>query len=148
MENISKKLKRPSRRDAAYYRQRQKNRVFSALAQFFAEEAAREDITKKDVAEATGKDPSQITRLLNAPGNLELDTISDFLLPFGAEMDHRIVRFSDREKPNFMHPTTVKTLTPDSNLTTTAPTQLAARVVNVVSQPNLKVDTKAKVSAQ
>lgn len=103
MENTLKKLEKPSKRDAAYYRQRQKNRVYGALAGFFAEEAESRDITKKDVAEAMERDPAQVTRWLGGPTNLELDTISDFLLPFGAEMDYRIVRFKDRPKPNMAH---------------------------------------------
>src|SRR5690348_4622204 len=94
------KTERISRRDRAYYRQRQRNRVFSALAKFFSEEAERTGITKKELAAKLEKDPSQITRLLSGPMNLELDTISDYLLAMGAEMDHSIVRFSDRAKPN------------------------------------------------
>jgi transcriptional regulator with XRE-family HTH domain len=104
MVNTSKN-DRPSRRDVAYYRQRQKNRVFSAIASFFAKEAAAGKISKKELANKLGKDPSQITRLLSGPSNLELDTISDILLAMGAEMDHYIVRFVDRLKPNYAHPT-------------------------------------------
>lgn len=96
MANTSK-TDTPGRRDLAYYRQRQRNRVFTALAKFFAEEAAAGKITKKELATKLAKDPSQITRLLSAPSNLELDTISDYLLAMGAEMDHSIVRFVDRE---------------------------------------------------
>src|SRR5579859_1071833 len=99
MENTSK-LNAMKRRDVSYYRQRQKNRVFTELVQFFAQEAERRGITKKDLAAALGKDPAQITRLLSAPANLELDTLSDFLLALDAEMDHKIVRFKDRPKPN------------------------------------------------
>jgi transcriptional regulator with XRE-family HTH domain len=92
------------RRDRAYYRRRQQNRVFAALAELFAEEARKGNISKKELAEILGRNPSQITRWLSAPSNLELDTISDLLLAMGAEMDHRIVRFSDRAKPNYAHP--------------------------------------------
>jgi transcriptional regulator with XRE-family HTH domain len=84
------------RRDIAYYRQRQKNRVFTALTAFFAEEAERGRITKKELARKLGKDPAQITRWLSAPSNFELDTLSDILLAMGAEMDHEIIRFGDR----------------------------------------------------
>lgn len=94
-------------RDRAYYRQRQKNHVFTELVQFFADEAERRQITKKELADALGKDPAQITRWLSAPSNFELDTLSDILLVLGAEMDHRIVRFSDRAKANDAHPLAV-----------------------------------------
>jgi transcriptional regulator with XRE-family HTH domain len=107
MENISK-TNPMKRRDVAYYRQRQKNHVFTALIEFFAQEAERRGVTKKDLAAALSKDPSQITRWLSAPSNFELDTLSDILLALGAEMDHKIVRFTDRQKPNYMHPLIAK----------------------------------------
>jgi Helix-turn-helix len=103
MPNTSKH-EPPSRRDVAYYRQRQKNRVFADLVKFFAEEAERTGITKKELSELVGKDPAQITRWLSAPSNFELDTLSDVLLALGAEMDHRIVRFSERSPSNYVHP--------------------------------------------
>jgi hypothetical protein len=103
MENTSKPNS-IKKRDVAYYRQRQKNRVFTELVKFFAEEAERRQITKKDLATALARDPAQITRWLSAPSNFELDTLSDILLALGAEMDHRIVRFDDRPKPNYAHP--------------------------------------------
>jgi hypothetical protein len=92
------------RRDIAYYRRRQQNNVFVALTKFFADEAAKDAISKKALAERLGKDPSQITRWLSAPSNFELDTISDILLAMDAEMEHRIVRFSEQPKPNYVHP--------------------------------------------
>src|SRR5438477_10810753 len=104
MENITKTEKKISRRARSYYRQRQRNHVFSELTKFFAEESERTGITKKELATALDKDPSQITRLLSGPTNLELDTISDYLLAMGAEMDHSIVRFNDRAKPNYAKP--------------------------------------------
>jgi len=103
MENTSKDSL-VTNRDIAYYRQRQKNRVYSALASFFAEEAEHGRISKRELAERLGKDPAQITRWLTAPSNFELDTISDLLLAMGAEMDHNIIRFSERSKPNYVHP--------------------------------------------
>jgi len=96
------------KRDRAYYRQRQKNRVFTELVRFFAEEADRRNITKKELAAILEKDPAQITRWLSAPSNFELDTLSDILLALGAEIDHRIVRFEDRALPNDVHPLIAK----------------------------------------
>src|SRR4030088_13023 len=109
MENTSK-LNPMKRRDVAYYRQRQKNNVFTALVEFFAEEAQRRGVTKKQLAETLSKNPSQITRWLSAPSNFELDTLSDLLLVLDAEMDYRIVRFADRLKPNYVHPLMVTTI--------------------------------------
>lgn len=98
------KLRKPRARDVAYYRQRQKNLVLSALLDFFVEEVDRSGITRKDWAAAVGKDPAQLTRWLTSPSNFELDTLSDLLLPLGAEMEHRIVRFADRPRANSLHP--------------------------------------------
>ncbi len=103
MENTSK-INLISRRDRAYYRRRQQNRVFEAIVKLFAEEAERGAISKKKLAEMLEKDPAQITRWLSAPTNLELDTISDILLAMGAEMDFQPVLFRDRAKPNYIHP--------------------------------------------
>jgi hypothetical protein len=103
MENTSK-LPAVSDRDIFYYRQRSKNRLFEALTSFFAEEAERRGITKRDIAECLRRDPALITRWLTAPSNLTLDTISDLLLSLGAEMDYVVAKFEDRPQPNEMHP--------------------------------------------
>ena len=102
MADTSKK--EVSRRDRAFYRRRQQTRVFAEMAALFAEEAAKGNISKKELAEILDKDPAQITRWLSEPRNFELDTISDILLAMGAEMDHSVVRFADRPKANFAHP--------------------------------------------
>jgi hypothetical protein len=47
MENTSKQNDKLSRRDVAYYRRRQQNRLFAQVASFFAEEAANGRITRK-----------------------------------------------------------------------------------------------------
>lgn len=105
MEGTSRETKNViPRRERAYYRRRQQNRIHIAVAAFFAEEAAAGRITKKKLAELIEKDAAQITRWLSEPSNLESDTISDILLAMKAEMDHRIVRFSDRGKANYAHP--------------------------------------------
>ena len=103
MENTSK-LQPVSDRDLAYGLRRNQNRLFEALTSFFAEEAERRGITKKDISEAIRRDPATITRLLSTPSNVTSDTISAFLLSLGAEMDYRVVRFSERAKANEMHP--------------------------------------------
>lgn len=102
MENSSKPALK--RRDRAYYQQRQRNRVFAAIVDLFAEEAEKGRITKKGLADMLGKDPSQITRWLSVPNNLELDTISDILLAMDAEMDYRVVRLAERPPANYAHP--------------------------------------------
>jgi hypothetical protein len=108
MENISKAAKSISRRDRAYYRRRNQNRIHIALASFFAEEAAAGRISKKQLAELIEKNPAQITRWLTEASNYEADTISDLLLGMKAEMEHRVVRFSEKGKSNYEHPLVTK----------------------------------------
>lgn len=103
MENTSNRMH--SRRGIFYYRKRLKNRIFSQLAAFFAKEAERNNITKKEIASRLDRDPAQITRWLSAPSNLTLETLSDLLYAMDAEAEPpKFVRFADRAKPNFAHP--------------------------------------------
>lgn len=133
MANTSKR-KPASRRDTAYFRQRQKNRIFTELVSFFAEEAERSGMTKKELAILLEKDPAQITRWLSAPSNFELDTLSDLLLALGAEMDHRIVRFADRAKPNFTHPLIAGLQ--ESKVTTKSAQKLPQNAFQPVTKPS------------
>jgi hypothetical protein len=104
MENTSKGSRPIARRERAYYRRRNQNRIHAAIAAFFAQEAEAGRITKKQLADLLEKDPAQVTRWLTDPGNYEADTISDLLLAMAAEMEHRVVRFSERGKANYAHP--------------------------------------------
>jgi hypothetical protein len=104
MERTSKETKPIPRRERAYYQRRNQNRIHSALAAFFAEEAAAGRITKKQLAALLEKNPAQITRWLTEPSNYEVDTVSDLLLAMKAEMEHRVVRFAERGRPNYVHP--------------------------------------------
>jgi transcriptional regulator with XRE-family HTH domain len=148
MEGTSR-IPQVSDRDIFYYRQRQKNRVFSKIAAYFAEEAERRGITKHDIAEALGRDPSQITRWLSAPSNLTLDTISDLLLALGAEMDHPICRFEDRAKPNAAHPLIEKFLTanysaPSGTITYASPDNLTSSFATGTSPSSTSVRLKER----
>lgn len=90
--------------DIGYARQRLKNRVFTQLVTFFDEEAQKRGITKRDLALALQKDPGQLNRVLKHPSNLTLETISDLLVALDADLDTRVVRFSDKAPTNYMHP--------------------------------------------
>jgi transcriptional regulator with XRE-family HTH domain len=99
-KNVAKSV-----RDVSYYRQRYRNRVFAKLVSFITEQAQRDRVTKKDIAERLNKDRGLISRLLSQPSNLTLDTISDLLLAFDAEAEPpEIVLFADRRPPNYVHP--------------------------------------------
>lgn len=88
----------------AYYRQRQKNRIFEQIITAFVVAAEATGITKRDIAYVLNKEPSQITRWLAGPGNLTLDTISDLLLALDEELEVRRSPLSNRPTPNFSHP--------------------------------------------
>jgi hypothetical protein len=104
-----------SPRDIAYYRRRFQNRVYAQIIKFVNEESQRGQLTKKDVAERLNKDPGQLSRLLGQPSNLTLDTITDLLLAFDAEAEPpEIVKFSDRLKPNSMHPLIARAIHADA----------------------------------
>ncbi len=114
MENTSKERKAISRRERAFNRRRNQNRLHAALAGFFAEEAEAGRITKKQLADLIERNPAQITRWLTDPSNYEADTISDLLLAMGAEMDYRVCRFSERAAQNYLHPMVRQILKPSA----------------------------------
>jgi hypothetical protein len=128
-------------REKAYYRQRQKNRVFGSIAEFFASGAERGEFSRKLLAEKLGKDPAQITRWFSGPSNLELDSISDILLAMDAEMDWRVVSFKDRSKPNYRHEifTDLQFSISGTNVTgpTTLPSSVGTEPAGVVKELHL-----------
>jgi transcriptional regulator with XRE-family HTH domain len=68
----------------AYFRERTRNNIYSYIIGKFLE---REKIgfTQAKLARRVGIDPARINRMLGAPGNWTIDTISDLLLGIGAE---------------------------------------------------------------
>lgn len=67
----------------AYFRARLRNRFHSFILTQF--KRVEKDLSKADLARKLDRKPEQITRWLAAPGNWELDTISDLLLGMGYE---------------------------------------------------------------
>ncbi len=71
----------------AYFRERLRNRLHQVvLSRFLTLEDSR-GFTKADLAHRIGKEPAQVTRWLNAPGNWTLDTVSDLLVGMASELD-------------------------------------------------------------
>lgn len=111
-------------RDLSYYQQRYRNRVFSRIVSFVAEQSHRQKMTQKDIADKIRKDPATISRILRSPSNLTLDTISDILLAFEAEAEPpEIVFFRDRPTPNYIHPLVARALdvSPSPGIAKTVP---------------------------
>lgn len=75
--------------DLYYYRQRHRNRVFSAVVSLFSKLVETKGLTKRELALRLGKEPAQITRWFSGPSNWTLDTVSDLLLAMGGELDHK-----------------------------------------------------------
>jgi hypothetical protein len=75
-----------------YFRARLKNR----LHQLVLAEFERAGCSKASIAKRIDKRPEQITRLLGAPGNWTLDTVSDLLLAMQCELDVTLARFNER----------------------------------------------------
>lgn len=78
----------PTRADLFYYRQRTKNRMHDLVLGRIAELADQgRPITRREIGEAIGRHPEQISRWLASPGNWTLETVSDLLLALGMELD-------------------------------------------------------------
>ena len=69
----------------AYFQERLKNRLHSFILRKFMEEERAGRLTKAALARRMAKRPEIVTRLLGAPGNWTLDTVSDLLLGIAAE---------------------------------------------------------------
>lgn len=70
-----------------YFQLRNKQRVYELVIREFL----RERLTQAELARRLGKGPDQISRMLGAPGNWTLDTVSDLLFAIsGAEPEYGI----------------------------------------------------------
>ena len=66
----------------AYFRQRQRNRLFDLVHAEFR----KSGLTQAELARRMGRRPEVVSRMLGAPGNWRLDTVSDLLFAIsGAE---------------------------------------------------------------
>lgn len=84
-----------SKKALGYFRARLKNRLHQLiLGEYLKLEA--NGLTRAKLARRVCKRPEQITRLLGAPGNWELDTVSDLLLAMGYELEPKAVGFDDK----------------------------------------------------
>jgi DNA-binding phage protein len=80
----------------AYFQARLKNRLHElVLIEFMKLE--KRGFTKADMARRIHKKPEQITRLLGAPGNWTLDTVSDLLLAMNLELRALVKEFDEAE---------------------------------------------------
>jgi hypothetical protein len=69
----------------AYFHARLINRIYAFVLDKFLEKQKSESLTKAELARRIGRKPEVITRLLGAPGNWTLETVSDLLLGIAGE---------------------------------------------------------------
>jgi hypothetical protein len=107
--------------NVAYYRERQRNRVFEVVWLEFVNQSETNGLTKKAIAERLGKNPSQITRWFSGPANWELDTTSDLMLAMGCEMTIGCSSLLNRPTPNYIHPAATSPIGTWTNTQASAP---------------------------
>lgn len=95
----------------AYLQERLRNNLFNfVIAKFLEREEA--GFTKARLARRIGYDPARVSRLLGAPGNWTIDTVSDLLVGISAE---ELVPASqsllDRPARNFTRPVWLESAT-------------------------------------
>ena len=84
-----------------YFRARNRNKAYDAIVREFLASG----VTKATIARRLGKRPEVVGRLLGAPGNWTLDTVSDLLLAIsGSEVDYDISSPFDRPQRNYESP--------------------------------------------
>ncbi|SRR6266446_4012060 len=100
-------LSKPSDRDRIpagvleYLQTRNRMRLFTAVQQEFE----RSGITQSDLAARMGKGSDRVCRLLSAPGNWTLDTVSDLLFAMsGAVLSYGIDHPLDKPPRNLHQP--------------------------------------------
>jgi hypothetical protein len=69
----------------AYFEARLRNELYNFVIGKFVEKEARGELTRAKLARRIGYDPGQLSRVLGAPGNWTLNTISNLLLGIAAE---------------------------------------------------------------
>lgn len=90
-----------SRKQVLYLNHRLRNQVYGDLIGAFAHAVLEYGGSRAKTADRLNKHRSQITRMLSAPSNLTLDSISTFLAGIGAELETKVVFFDERPKPNY-----------------------------------------------
>ena len=100
------KIEKPTPRDVFYHRAKLQANIYHDVLQRFAELAKANGFTKKQLADAIGKDAAQITRLFAEPGNWTLATVSDLLIGMEAQLDHRVAPVRQQFASHFMLATT------------------------------------------
>ena len=81
----------------AYFRDRLRDKLHELVLTEFLQQSKDGRITKAQLAQRIGKDMDQVTKLLGAPGNWTLDTVSDLLLALGAKLSLSVSYIAEME---------------------------------------------------
>lgn len=85
----------------AYFRERQRNRIYELVLREFI----KSGMTRTELAHRMGRSLSRVSKWLSAPGNWELDTVSDFLLAIAAaELEPSVAHPFEQAKRNYEQP--------------------------------------------
>jgi hypothetical protein len=88
----------------AVFAARNRERAYEAVIKALEKAAAESGVTRKQIADAMGRKPPQVSAMLSGPSNWTLDTVSDLLRSVGATMDYDVVFDVDRVKANEFNP--------------------------------------------
>ncbi len=94
---------KPSAEQVAYFGRRLRNDLHSEVLRCFLKEKRR-GLTKAELARRLNKDPAQITRLLGAPKNTTIETMSAMFLAMGYLPTITTIKLGDCTLPNEHHP--------------------------------------------
>ena len=114
----------------AYFQARLRNNIYDFVVEKFLENERRGEITKALIGKRLGTDPARISRLLGAPGNWTLNTISDLLLGIAAEeLKLDSVPLFNRESRNYREPDWLSRVTQVASQVNQADSQTTPRSV-------------------
>jgi hypothetical protein len=86
----------------AFFQERTRNRIYNYVLKKFLEKECSGQLTRAELARRIGRKPEIITRLLGAPGNWTIGTISDLLIGIAAEeLEPRSTSLLNRAQRNY-----------------------------------------------
>jgi transcriptional regulator with XRE-family HTH domain len=125
-----------------YYQARLRNRLFNFILKRFVREQ-KNGLTKAALARRIGKSPEVINRLLGAPRNLTLDTLSDLLLGIGAEeLTLEAESILNQSPRNYLHADWIRQ---EDQIKRAQPPRPRESVLGPVTSVNTKITSDRKI---